>query len=252
MQKSLSRGSSLVVLTLTLVAASFGLGQSAEAAARTVARNQRVLLLVSALSNGSARYRALYEFMEAQGVSQAQSKLGAKYRRIYLLQGVRATRAEFVRSLTSLTSSAENRAVDLFVQTHGGDGILYFTDGGTRTSGLGRDLANTGLNGKARALYSTACYGSTHINDFLAAGFLVGSGSRRVNASSSYEYPRFLTEWGGDAQFGNAIAVADNASARDASDWTAEYVLGYDHVDSQKVVTGRRSTKISLDPTSVR
>ena len=239
-------------LPLVLIAGIIPLRTETQAAARTTGKDQRVLLIVSNLSSGATQYEALYEFIEAQGVSLAQNKLGSKYRRIYVLTGNNATREKFVEKLAVLASSAENRAIDVFIHLHGGPGRLYFAGGATDTDVLGTEIANQGLSGKGRIVYSSACYGSTHIQDFLTAGFLAGSGAKLVNAASTYEYPEFIRQWGAGNSFGTAMSRADKATARNASDWTATHIMGFSNVDSTKVSSGRTSTKINLDPTSVR
>jgi|GEM_PF-934897 len=217
-----------------------------------VGLDKRVLLVTANLSSNVSKYKSLYKFLDAQSVSMAQSKLGSKYRRIYVLSGERATRAEFVRSLSSLAGSSLNGAVDALIHLHGSNGGLSFADGSVRTSTLSSEIQREDLDGKARALYSSACYGSSHSQDFINAGFLVASGARAVNASSAYEYPKFMSEFGSGTAFGSAMSKADKAFYRDAADWIAEHVLGFDNVDSRKVVSGDTSVTISLDPVEAR
>lgn len=217
-----------------------------------VSKDQRVLLVTANLSSNVTKYKSLYKFMDAQSVSLAQSKLGSKYRRIYVLSGERASRPEFVRALSVLAGAVENQAIDALIHLHGGDGRLYFADGGVNTSVLSGEIQNEGLDGKARALYSSACYGSTHAQDFLNAGFLVASGARKVNASSAYEYPKFLSEFGAGTSFGSSVSKADNSIARESADWIAEYILGFSNVNSRKVVLGEGSVTIGSDPASLR
>ena len=224
---------------------------SVEAQAQ-VGLDQRVLLVTANLSSNVSKYKSLYKFLDAQSVSLAQSRLGGKYRRIYVLSGERATRAEFVRSLSSLAGSSLNGAIDALVHLHGSQGGLSFADGFVRTSTLSSEIQREDLDGKARALYSTACYGSTHSQDFLNAGFLVASGARAVNAASAYEYPKFMSEFGGGASFGSAMSKADSKILRDAADWIADNILGFENVDSRKVVSGDSSVTISLDPVEFR
>ncbi len=231
------------------LAGMIGLAASSEAA---VSKEQRVLLVTANLSSNVSKYKSLYKFMDAQAVSLAQSKMGSKYRRIYVLSGARATRSEFVRSLSVLAGSVDNQAIDALIHLHGGEGRLYFADGGVNTSSLSVEIDHEGLDGKARALYSSACYGSTHAQDFLNAGFLVASGARRVNASSAYEYPKFLGEFGSGSTFASSVSRADHSVARESADWIAEYILGFSNVNSRKVVSGVGSVTVSSDPIALR
>jgi len=241
------RGAAALAVALTLAMVS-----PAQAAPRTLSKDQRVLLIVSNLSTGANQYEALYEFIEAQGVSMAQDRLASKYRRIYVLTGAQATRANFIDYLSRLAASRDNLAIDVLIHLHGSPGRLHFVGGSATTARLGTDISARGLSGKGRIVYSSACHGSTHIQDFITAGFLAGSGARAVNAASSYEYPEFLRQWGANVSFGTAMSRADDPSARNASDWTATHIMGFNNVDSRKITSGRTTSRINLDPTSVR
>jgi len=226
-------------------------GNLASALAGDISKSERVLLVTANLSSNVKKYKALYEFLDAQSISLARAKLGDQYRRLYVLTGQQATQSEFVRSISALAGSHQNQAVDALVHLHGSRGGLAFADGAISSARLAEDIRRQGVEAKTRALYSTACYGATHIQDFLNAGFKVASGARKVNTSSAYEYPKFMSEFGKGTAFGRALDKADVGFARNASDWIAEKVLGFSDVDSRKVIQGNENIRIQSHPASL-
>lgn len=64
---------------------------------------------------------------------------------------------------------------------------------------------------KFRAVFSTACFGATHLDGWLDAGFKVASGSPGIYADSALSFPAFLAPWANGTTFEVAVAAANAA-----------------------------------------
>lgn len=228
-----------LVLAVTCASA---LAQTAQA---TVLKSQRELLVVANLQTaGDPRLVWLYQFLDASAVSLAQLGLGGSYRRINVLAGSAATKNAFTNTIGSKSQSAGLQALDVFVHVHGSPGRLHFEDGSRDTDVIKSRLADLSSNNKLRLLYSTACYGRSHAQDFVDGGFKVANGARGVNANSSFEYPVIIAQWGAGQTFSTAQTLGNDANMRNIHDSGAR-AMGFAEADSFKVIRGSGSTRIT-------
>ena len=213
-----------------------------------VKKKDRVLLVtVNFVTYGDPKYRWLYKFMEGSSVSLAQLMLQGSYRKIYLLAGANATKANFVKNNVALSHDPENRALDTFVHLHGSAHALWFQDGGRNTSDLKADFQTNELKSSARLFYSTACYGSNHAQDLIDSGFQVASGSIGVNADSTYSYPATMNRWRAHSPYREVLRTANNRVSIYISDKVAG-LMGFKHVNSRKTYKGDGNAQIGLAP----
>lgn len=220
--------------------------QAQEEGRKTVAKEERDLVVVADLStHGVDKFKWLYRFIEANAVGMAQRNLGDSYRQILALTGENATLAGFHQGLASLAESATSpRAVDVFVNLHGAPGALWFHEGAYGTSEIKDALAtHDALTPKLRLLYSTACYGDSHAEDFLAAGFQVASGSLKVNSNSPFDYPTTMNAWKAGDPFASAQEKGNNEVWRKFYDGIAKN-QGFEDADSTKIVHGDKALTI--------
>ena len=160
---------------------------------------QRSALIVSYLAElADDKLRWLYRWIEDNAVDVARLMMESHYHTFSTLEGDDATYTNFVGRLQALASESKVEAVDVFLHVHGSPQRLWFKGGTKNTSIIGDDLIQLGLKKKLRALYSTACYGENHTEDFIRGGFRVASGALGVNANAVAEYPLFMTNWIGD------------------------------------------------------
>jgi len=211
----------------------------------SVDKNGRALMLVVNLSkNVAPKDRWLYQFLDASSISLTQVGLGPKYRSMHLLAGSNATSGNFVSNVSSLAKKPENQALDVFLHLHGSPGTLYFYDGGKFSSSIKAELQPQNLSSKLRWLHSTACYGSTHAQDFVDLGFRTATGSIAVNADSAYAYPIVLSLYGNNTTVSDTINQANNPNMLAIQDAAAR-MKGFSDVNSKKLVKGQSDTRIS-------
>lgn len=102
-------------------------------------------------------------------------------------------------------------------------------------------------------VYSTACFGLSHADDFVKAGFTAAVGAKAVNANAAAEFPLLLAQWGGGARLQDALAIADSAVTRMPLDGAAEAFAAVStprptwagQVNSTKGIVGDRTVRIT-------
>ena len=185
--------------------------------ASAVGRGDRDLVAIvnlSLLRDSKLHYR--YE--EARATMKIERDLGHAYRKIHYLTGHAATHDGFLAALADAENDPAVQAIDVIVYLHGHPGEVGFVDTGfypmdrLRDEILALSSAGTG-GGKLRALYSDACYGETHMADWLRAGFRAVSGSVGTDANWSLDLNRFMNAWRKGKTFGTAIDRANSVWA---------------------------------------
>ena len=164
-----------------------------------IAKENRVLVVINWLSSGDHDY--LYRFIEASGRGTIQAILGDDYLRIVKLYGTKATFTGLIEALRKEGAKRSVHRIDLIVMLHGLPGKLVFKDGRKATSEVCEAIKELGLAAKLRLLYNTSCFGDSHSQHFLRAGFDTAIGSKKVNANAAVEFPLLLSLW----QFNNTI-----------------------------------------------
>ena len=242
-----ARLAKLALTTLTLLAVQTTRPALADdtAAAPAIAKDHRTLVVVAELSEfGDAKYKWLYTFLEANAVGQAQKQLSDSYHEILALSKEHATLANLHSGLHALSLASETRVVDTFVHLHGSPDTLWFHEGPHGGAEVrGTMAAEAGFAGKLRVLYSTACYGDSVADDWLASGFKAASGALKVNANGMYDYPALMTAWHDGKTIGEAQDEGNNVVYRKLYDGIAAN-QGFSDVDSTKVVHGDRGLTI--------
>ena len=118
--------------------------------------------------------RLLYQIIEFASSATTRTLLGAHYRSIHVLEGSRATLQGFRDKLEQVSSQASTRAVDVIFSTHGSDGSIHFYPDTTTNMSTVVQSLNTipqACRRKFRMLFSTACFGKTHIQSWASIGF---------------------------------------------------------------------------------
>ena len=175
---------------------------------------------LSILKNGAWHYR--YE--ENRAVKKILRDLGRSYGKIVLITGAGATHDSFLSAIDEAERDPTVKAVDSIVYLHGHPGEIGFVDTGFYPVDLLRDeilaLPDSAVGGrKLRALYSDACYGETHLSDWLRAGFRVAAGSVGTDSNWSLDLGKFMRAWRKGKSFGSAIDRANSVWATGIMDW---------------------------------
>jgi hypothetical protein len=102
-------------------------------------------------------------------------------------------------------------------------------------------------------VYSTACYGDSHSDDFVNAGFSVAIGAVAVKANAAVELPVFLNLWSWNWRLRDVLEAAESPLTRVPTD---EAARGFgdvnntswkDEVNSDKRIRGNGDIKIESD-----
>jgi hypothetical protein len=211
-----------------------------------VTRQNRAMVVVCNLQTfGDPKLKWLYSFAESSGVVLATLFLKPHYKRFRTLTGPDASKAGFLTTLESLGRRDEVKAIDVILMLHGELGTLCFADGGSVPTGdLESEIGALGIGDKLRLLYSLACYGESHADNFCRAGFATACGAAKVNANGGTEYPIVLPTWAAGGDFQSGIALGDHPATRAACD-AAAVLIGFSNVDSQKAIRGRPTIRIT-------
>lgn len=195
------------------------------AGASVVHREERDLVAVVNLSILAKKYHALYRVEENRAAKKIRRILGKQYRRIVIYSGKDATRENLLRAIQASESDPAVKAIDVITYLHGHPNAIGFVDTGFYPMDRMRDdiLALSSPSGKApsklRALYSDACYGETHMADWLKAGFKTAAGSIDVDTNWSTDLGRFLRSWRKNQTFKRGIKRANSVPITKLTDW---------------------------------
>lgn len=214
----------------------------------SVSAKERRLLIVSNLTDfGRPELKWLYQFISKSSVALARLILGLSYEEVSVLEGGDATSHEFVDRLTQLSRCEGTKAVDVLLHLHGGDRVLWFADGPMSTPELSELIRRRKLSDRLRLLYSTACYGGTHAQDFVDAGFCTASGARATNANAAHDYSVQLGTWALRRTYAQALRAGNKKIFCELYDGLARR-MGFEDVDSRKIVKGDKEITIGSLP----
>lgn len=214
---------------------------------REVTKPERELvqIILLAPSPDSAEH-ALYEFIENASEGLTRTLLGGSYRKLTFLTGAAATLEGLVGALAAATGRSGVEAVDLFFTTHGTSNRVELADGRIKMSevqGAIVDGLTEEARTKLRVVFSTACFGATHLDEWRAAGFSDASGSEGIYADSAVSYAPFLIAWAAERTFAEAVAAANAADVGNAADQVARQFY---------LATGRPDSAADIDSDRVR
>jgi plasmid stabilization system protein ParE len=213
--------------------------------------SERALVVISSLTPaGRANLRGLYRGLGAVSVELADLMLRPHYGRVRMLTERRALRTSFVRAVNQAAARPEIKAIDVIVVLHGHPHRLVFDNGSGRgdvvpVTELGADLAPAAA--KLRVLYSTACFGLSHAQAFVDAGFAAACGAIGQCANGPVEYPQVLSMWSQGYTFKDSVNKGDDPSTRrifDAGAWLA----GFHQANSDKEIKGNLTVTIDSLP----
>lgn len=217
-----------------------------------IQRNERALVVISQLTNGiPPEFQWLYQFIQFSGRVAVQRLLAPAYGDFRELYDIFATDLNLLNTLQACGANPDIKAIDLIIMLHGNTNTLFFYNGPVAMGNFATQIANLNLKGKLRLVYSLACYGDSHSDDFVSGGFASSIGAVAVNANASAEFPTFLTNWASGLRLNDVLNLAESPLTRIPADslakafgslaglWWAPYV------NSDKVLRGNQ--KITID-----
>jgi hypothetical protein len=188
-------------------------------------KEQRALIVVSQLTQGIPENQQwLYRFIEAAGRSVAEITLKDDYApdQYRALLDEMATTDNLVSTLAEVGARDDIQAIDLLILLHGSPDRLEFHNGSWFTPSMAATLGGLGISPKLRLVYSTACYGATHNDDFIQAGFKTAIGALKVNTNSAFELPMLLNLWALGKNVKDALRLGDKPATRNLADASAK------------------------------
>jgi hypothetical protein len=239
----------LAVALVAALATQAGAGASSGTAAAIAKGQREAVVLVTTLSanNPSPLEQGFYDLVESGAIVSGAVMLGPRYAKVTIMKDAAATRSGLVNALRTAASHTGTKAVDLFLSTHGLDNALVFADG-ERTIGNVRNAILVGLTAgqraKLRIVYSTACFGQSHLTGWLQAGFKAASGSRGIYTDSAFSHLAFLGSWSLFGRtFQQSVNAANGADVFNVSDTAAAaYFTSRGAADKAKLVDSNRVT----------
>lgn len=213
-----------------------------------VSKSQRALVLINSLSKYSTGFnKFIYSFAEGSAVNITNTVLGDDYKFITIKSKSQATKANFLAALRAAVNATGIKAVDVFLQLHGGTNTFHFYEGAVPATRLRDDILALSLPNRLRLLYNTGCYGdSQNWDEMIAAGFKTTIGSRKINTTGATEFPTFCSMWQFNAKVRDILAVADNPVTRATQDAAAKAFSSHlSDANSQKIIRGNTNLTIS-------
>lgn len=226
-------------------------------------RSQRMLVhLVTLHEQGRTAEGLMYRSIERGAETMARRYLRRTYRRRTLIRGPQATLESLVDALASASAEPGVGAVDLLVNPHGTSRKVWFVDGPVDADDVCAAISerlDTEQRRRLRAAFSTACYGMSHNDAWLRAGFSVCVGSRGIYADGVTSLPRLLRGWAGGQTVADAVEKSNGAGLRHRQDSVAARYYrrtgrtdDAEAVDSTRVVDGARTMVVTSDPAQWR
>lgn len=174
--------------------------------------------------------------------------IAGKYGKVTKLKDSNATKDKFLNTLKTLDADSSIKAIDVIMMTHGNPNKLYFYKNNSEkeetvhTPALSTEIKALKIDSKLRLLYSTACYGSSHNNDFVNAGFCASVGAKAINTNTATEFPTVLGLWGGGDKISTAISWGEQGYV--VFDSIAKLNKDWSDANSDKDILGDGSIRI--------
>lgn len=224
-----------------------------------ILKNQREIIHLVTLSEAmDGANRLLYQAIEIGAGLTSNALLGPNYGKVHLLDKEQATISNLCRRLEQVAAKSSVKAVDLLMSPHGLDDRIYFyPNAGVDMRTVADKLQSIPAmyRRKFRMVFSTACFGASHIDEWLDSGFQVASGSEQIYADSVLSFPAFLGTWIMGGTFQDAINAANTADPLRIQDnlakskYELEGISEYaSQINSYRRVGGKGNLRISSIP----
>ncbi len=218
---------------------------------------REVIHLITLSEEMDGASKQFYEAVEAGAALTSNSLLGPQYGNTHYLQEQQATLSALCQKLEQVAAKSSVKAVDLIISPHGLDDKMYFYPNDGVSMALVADKIKAipaAYRRKFRMVFSTACFGASHIDEWLDCGFKVASGSEQVYADSLVSFPAFLGTWVMGGSFNDAVNAANIADPLRVQDGLAKPVMEAmgspyaNQVNSTRRIGGNGNLRISSIP----
>lgn len=205
---------------------------------------ERALIAVVNMAAGREKPNSIrtnmYEREERHAIQMIEARTKDYYGKVVLLFREETNEPHFLETLKELAADNKIKAIDMIIYVHGHNadysekapalGLYHSENKFSLTSELSYQVRQVAQN-KLRMLYSDACWGVTHNQDWLNAGFIAVAGAQKVDGNHSVDLKRFFKKWVTGEKFGEAIRFANGNIVGKMMDWVIS-------ADSTKVPVG--------------
>lgn len=244
--------STAILLRIAILAGSLcGVAVFAAGGATPITASERALIAFVNMYTGDRGFiKDKIYFAETLTATRAVQTFASHYGYIRYLTAREAKLGSFYVEIAKLEADPTVRAIDVVIYVHGKPRFLNVVNEGlgllqAQTRDVPVDSIVDRVRAlrpkKLRALYSDACYGSKHLEDWKRAGFRVAAGSRGVDTNHECDLILFLRAWTQGADFARAIDAANGCWMNRATDFLIDG-------DSFKERSGQVALTISSAP----
>lgn len=210
----------------------------------SITKSDRVAILVVYLeTGGQEEWQVVYELSEPAAILTVSAELTSVYKRVIILEKENTTEQKFIKTLSELAVDATVKAIDVIFVLHGWEEKLWFYNTKVPVARLKYQISCLNLRRKLRLLYSAACYGATHADDFVAAGFDCASGALGVTTNGDLEFPNVIDALQDGRTHKKGIEEgSEGLEERDEDS-------GVEGANSKKIIVGNGDITINSTPT---
>jgi hypothetical protein len=191
-------------------------------------------LIIAHLSNKAKKHQKWsYGFVEWLGIVTAKIVLKNTYNRIVVCNAKGASFAQIKREIAIFS---KYESLDIILNVHGlKTGIFLFDNEFIPISTFCEIFKQHNL----RLVYSTACYGKYHLQEWMNVNAKSAIGATAVNGNALSEYPFFLHYWKIGFTSTDALQRASFYQLNRIQDKIARKIFGFKDVDSSKTIIGK-------------
>jgi hypothetical protein len=191
------------------------------------------LLIIAHLSNKAKKSQRLsYHIVEWFGVVTAKIILKKTYDKVIVCNAESASLIEIKKKIAVLS---QHESLDIILNVHGlKTGIFLFENEFIPISTFCELFKQHNL----RLVYSTACYGKYHLQEWMNVNAKSAIGAAAVNGNALSEYPFFLHYWKIGFTSSDALQRASFSQLNRIQDKIARKIFGFKKMDSSKTIIG--------------
>lgn len=178
--------------------------------------SDRALIAVVDLEYHASHSKWFYRIEGDVATNLIKNKTVSKYQHVTILNRAEATSENFLKELVKLQFQDNISKVDVIFYIHGhgpnspeGRSLCFYGAPCIPIERFSESIRDINFNNKLGVLYSDACWGSTHLDSMIEAGFMVAAGSTKVDANQTSDLRRFLKYWLNGKSFKAAIDFAN-------------------------------------------
>jgi len=197
-------------------------------------QNKPNCLVIAHLGNKTKKsQRWSYSIVEWFGIFTAKIILKNTYKKMIVCNAKSASITEIKREVELLP---QHESLDIILNVHGlKTGIFLFENEFIPIS----TFCELFKQHKLRLVYSTACYGKYHLQEWANVKAKSAIGAAAVNGNALTEYPFFLYYWKKEHFSEVALQKSSFIKLNQLQDIIARKIFGFKEVNSSKTILGK-------------